>query len=440
VWARQAAGNKRNYITCWFEDASQNTLLGSNSPTGWPAAGTYHYWGVVNSVFPSTWTKYEISIGGANVTQIPPGAVTVRIGLLALRAAGVTSPTSSSLYLAEYSIREGDPRATNDTYTEGQVTNIASPGGGIYGFNGNITGCLHIELPANVTTMISFEVDIYNYVTNKSVTYRITGHTSGVRWYSYSASNPYGALYHKVRFGRNLANTRWAVQIGDTNSSWSYPQLRVRNVTVGYANYDAKLWSSNWVVNMYTSNIVDGNGAATLVQEIADTRGNANWQLVGGTGVPADNADVTSANNALGIANQGALATQNSVTVSQVPASTLNTNVTTYTLDRSPTAVWSALSSDAQVSGPTAPYDVTIQWRDGSGTSLGTTVIRMSYSASGTSISTTSHTQQSNGASASVGLNSTNTSSRKVTTVTKNSVTVTLESSVINGISWTFSK
>ena len=440
VWARQAAGNKRNYITCWFEDASQNTLLGSNSPTGWPAAGTYHYWGVVNSVFPSTWTKYEISIGGANVTQIPPGAVTVRIGLLALRATGVTSPTSSSLYLAEYSIREGDPRATNDTYTEGQVTNIASPGGGIYGFNGNITGCLHIELPANVTTMISFEVDIYNYVTNKSVTYRITGHTSGVRWYEYSASNPYGALYHKVRFGRNLANTRWAVQIGDTNSSWSYPQLRVRNVTVGYANYDAKLWSSNWVVNMYTSNIVDGNGAATLVQEIADTRGNANWQLVGGTGVPADNADVTSANNALGIANQGALATQNSVTVSQVPASTLNTNVTTYTLDRSPTAVWSALSSDAQVSGPTAPYDVTIQWRDGSGTSLGTTVIRMSYSASGTSISTTSHTQQSNGASASVSLNSTNTSSRKVTTVTKNSVTVTLESSVINGISWTFSK
>ena len=442
VWARQLAGNKRNYISCWFQNSVGTRLSGSSYSTGWPAAGTYHYWGVANDVFPSAWTKYEISIGGPNRAQIPATATTVRLGMLALRSTGVTSPTASSLQLAEYSIREGNPKAMAESYTVGGVTTIAAPRDGTYSNNGNATGAVVISLPYNVSTMIRFEVDIYNYVTNESITYRIGGHTAGNpgKWYNVSASNPYGNLYHKVRFGRNPSNTGYAVQIGETNTSWAYPQIRVRNVTVGYANFEAKYWSERWFVTLETSNILDGNGTTTDVVEIADTRGNANWQFVGGTGVPADYADVTSANTAAGITGQGTLATQNSVTVSQVPASTLNSNVTTYTLDRSPTAVWSALSSDSQVSGPTAPYDVTIQWRDGSGTSLSTTVIRMSYSASGTSISTTAHTTQSNGASATVSLNSTNTSSRKVTTVTKNSVTVTLESSVINGISWTFSK
>lgn len=117
-----------------------------------------------------------------------------------------------------------------------------------------------------------------------------------------------------------------------------------------------------------------------------------------------------------------------------------NTNVTTYTVDKAATATWSALGSATQITGPPAPYNVTITWRDGSGTSLGTTVIRMSYTSSGTSISTTSHTTQSNSASATVSLNATNTAALKVTTVTLNSVVVTVTSSVVNGISWSFSK
>jgi hypothetical protein len=703
LWARQPSGNKKNYVTCWFENASGARLDGSTYPTGWPSVGTYHYWGVINQAFPTGWTKYEISIGGDNKPQIPSAAVTVRIGMLALRATDVTSPTASILDLAEYSIREGNPRATADNVTAGGITTIASPRGANYSNNGNTQGAIWVTLPYSATTMIKFEVDIYNYVSNESVTYRIGGHTSGNRWYNVSASNPHGTLYHKVRFGRDNSNTVYVVQIGETTTSWAYPQVRVRNVTLGYANYDAKYWSEGWSVTLESTDVTDDAQGSTNVKSVADTRGNANWQLVGGTGVPADYADVTANNTAAGIASQGAfatlntvnlattsnggvsgilpvanseadvtadntaaaitgqgsLATQSSVSKDQVPqesrgnlmdlsnwqggassttpsgftkygqstqsamhvsdgpkghrqtmwycisngsnssnggfsaspeinidntktyrvmvpiqmwnsvtsmtgsmylgvkpnsvtnvngtvlqnnpylvynnrsdfvnerwylfvgyifpynttgwthdgsghydmvtgkklaadynqnycwanvtsfnirsfmayssssddraliaapmihlvdgseppiasflgdAAYKNTLVTTAETDKAPSATWSALVSSSQVTGPVAPYDVTITWRDGQSTSLGTTVIRMDYTGSGTSFTSVDHTTQSNSAGASVSLNSTDTATRNVSTVTLNGKTVVLDSNVVNGISWSFSK
>ena len=80
-------------------------------------------------------------------------------------------------------------------------------------------------------------------------------------------------------------------------------------------------------------------------------------------------------------------------------------------------------------------YDVTITWRDGNQSSLGTTVIRVSRGTTSLNAAST----QSNSAGASVSLGSAASSgSTQTTTVTKNSVVVKVTGFIINGSNWSF--
>ena len=122
-----------------------------------------------------------------------------------------------------------------------------------------------------------------------------------------------------------------------------------------------------------------------------------------------------------------------------------NSQVTTFETDKSPTVVWTAFTSDSQVSGPPAPYDCTVTWRDGTGTSLGITRIRMNYTAASPTFESVNHAYPTNAstdntANATVSFNTTDTTTRNVSTATLNGVTVTFESDVVNGISWSFNK
>jgi len=122
-----------------------------------------------------------------------------------------------------------------------------------------------------------------------------------------------------------------------------------------------------------------------------------------------------------------------------------NTNVTTFETDKSPTVSWATFNTDTQISGPPGPYDCTITWRNGAGTSLGITRIRMNYSAASPDFESVDHAYPTNAATdntanATVSFNTVNSALRNTSTATLNGITVTLDSTVVNGISWNFSK
>ena len=113
---------------------------------------------------------------------------------------------------------------------------------------------------------------------------------------------------------------------------------------------------------------------------------------------------------------------------------TIRNGVTTYVVDKGTSIIWTNISG--QMSPNDTTYDWTITWRNGSGTSLGATVIRTALNGT-TALSGMS--TQSDGASATINLGgATSAGSTQTTTVTVNSVTVSLTAKIIDGSGWGF--
>jgi hypothetical protein len=113
-----------------------------------------------------------------------------------------------------------------------------------------------------------------------------------------------------------------------------------------------------------------------------------------------------------------------------------NANVTTYEVNYAGfSGAWTNISG--QIDPPAASFAITITWRNGAGTSLGTTVVTVSRNSNSTALlaatvaSGGAHDSISLGAAASSGVIQT-------TTVTKNSVPVVLTASLLDGSGWGF--
>jgi len=160
---------------------------------------------------------------------------------------------------------------------------------------------------------------------------------------------------------------------------------------------------------------------------------NSTATILGSTHTGAVSGNVT------GTVNNVAVATVTSgaalgASSNQDSTATIRNGVTTYAIDKAAVIIWSNLNGNMTPNDTT--WDWTITWRNGSGTSLGTTVIRTSLNGT-TALSGMS--TQSNGASATVNLGgATSSGSFQTTTVTKNSVAVTLSAKIIDGSGWDF--
>lgn len=113
------------------------------------------------------------------------------------------------------------------------------------------TGCIAVTLPATIgNTMVSMWIDVYNYLKNTSFSVHCGGYTySNSTWENHPFAMVYGAS-HRVRLGHN--GTNFVVYIGETDSSWSYPQVTVRDVMLGYSQTYAN-WYKDWTISFVTS-------------------------------------------------------------------------------------------------------------------------------------------------------------------------------------------
>ena len=152
--------------------------------------------------------------------------------------------------------------ATNGTLTTsgvGKDNYIAYPKDGYYSSQKvSETGYLCITLPQSWTdTMIKFDVGIFNYLSNTSVTYTISGYmySPSQRWFNvsaYAVGHYQGDLSNlPVIFGHN--ETKCVVYIGTATTTWSYPKISISNITLGWSNTTIDKWSTGWGFSFTTS-------------------------------------------------------------------------------------------------------------------------------------------------------------------------------------------
>jgi len=141
-----------------------------------------------------------------------------------------------------------------------------------------VTGALSIQLPtslyASSSDMLSFWVDIYDYATNESLSVYVSGYVynSSGNWVSCSAAilTSNANKDFTVRFCHD--GTRHVVCIGETNSTWDYPQVTVRDFQAGFtaaANNSDDGWAITFlttlptVMQTATGNLVVAKSATT---------------------------------------------------------------------------------------------------------------------------------------------------------------------------------
>ena len=132
---------------------------------------------------------------------------------------------------------------------------LFAPGGASYvTSNSSVTGAIRIKLPAyRNNTMMRMTVKIYQYNSNKSYTVDLGGYNyQAGGWYNTFANVTGGDGGNlTVRFGNDGSNN--IIWIGETNSSWSYPQVYVTDFQGGYSGYSLSAWASNWNISFTTA-------------------------------------------------------------------------------------------------------------------------------------------------------------------------------------------
>lgn len=140
---------------------------------------------------------------------------------------------------------------------------IAYTADGHYEGSGTVTGYIKIKIPKTKSaTMLSFDVDIYNYSGDTSTRYHIAGYNYvDASWNNTTAyciaplSNAKANL--TVRFLSN-GDDEMYVTIGETDTSWSYPKVNVHNIVMGHSGNSLDNWASGWTITITNAAFTSG--------------------------------------------------------------------------------------------------------------------------------------------------------------------------------------
>jgi hypothetical protein len=172
--------------------------------------------------------------------------------------AGGNTFTGTQTFNTPIAITSGGTGTTTGTLSDVSYNKIVNPAGGGYNTTVNIhTGAIRVILPVGWSShMHKFNVSVFDYNTGKSFDVVIAGYNwaGGSVWVNPSAyvtGNQLNNLNYTVRFGYT-AGGRACVYIGETNSTWNYPQVAINNVLVGFST-SSSAWLSGWTVDFVTA-------------------------------------------------------------------------------------------------------------------------------------------------------------------------------------------
>jgi hypothetical protein len=183
--------------------------------------------------------------------------------------------------------------------------------------------------------------------------------------------------------------------------------------------------------------MVTGADAAAVKTTIAlqNVNNTSDATVLAATHTGAVSGDVTGKVNNIAVATVTAGAASGA-TANQDSTATIRNGVTTYEIDYAGfSGSWTNISG--QIEPAAVSFALTITWRNGSGTSLGTSVVTVARNSGGTAL--IAATVAGSGAHDSISLGSAaNSGVIQVTTVTKNSVPVKLTAMITDGSGWGF--
>ena len=268
--------NGAGYVT-----SSGNTIIGTDTDINTSGATVIDQLnmtdGVIQSHSTRTMTLANLGYTGAtnanyitNNNQLTNGAGYITNSTASLNASKITAGTIAEARLptqSKYLRSDANDTLSSTLKVTGSIIHeynsaggyIARPKGAQYQTTaGNITGAIKIKLPTHGTAdMLSFWVDIFDYSSGESVTLWIAGYlyqtTGNNEWTNETAlifTEQTSKTPENVRFGADGSNN--CVWIGETNDTWSYPQVIVRDFQAGYtADIDA--YDDNWEISFVTS-------------------------------------------------------------------------------------------------------------------------------------------------------------------------------------------
>lgn len=163
---------------------------------------------------------------------------------------GTTSPASK--------LHVNGTVSADAAFADSGAYRILKPNGGVAtSGSGSVTGAIKITYPVGFTyTMHRVKVNVYEYTTNESFTIYFGGYNYAVdqNWYNefaYILSNSGIDRNFTVRFGYD--GSKMVVYIGELNSTWSYPQVFIEEVELGYGGMSDTWRDGAWEISYETS-------------------------------------------------------------------------------------------------------------------------------------------------------------------------------------------
>jgi hypothetical protein len=133
---------------------------------------------------------------------------------------------------------------------------LTSPDGASYVTStSSVTGAIKITLPQyRSSTMMRMTIKIYQYTTDQSYTIELGGYNyaSGGWNNTFATVTSTSGASLNIRFGYDGTPNN-CIWIGETSSTWSYPQVFVTDFQAGYSNYTTDQWDNGWNISFVTA-------------------------------------------------------------------------------------------------------------------------------------------------------------------------------------------
>ena len=241
------------------------TLVGNQS-SGWNDKGIIF----TNGSRIGEDTAKTLGIYGGGKIVIRPNSSTSNSGDgVEITSDGLIPTNNNSETLGDSSHKWSNVYATNSIISGGLGKDkiyVISPEGGTYGETSakTVTGALCITLPQlNSSTMVQFDINIFNYNTSENIIYHVHGYTdaswTGTSVYSDGINGTHSNL--KVIFSDN--GSKKIITIGELNTTWSYPKVVITNVICGHKNYTFDKWGTGWNISFITEMPTASNTTVT---------------------------------------------------------------------------------------------------------------------------------------------------------------------------------
>ena len=182
--------------------------------------------------------------------------------------------------------------ATDYTINDsGTPFRLVKPRGGTYTTGASTqTGAIRITYPVGLTnTMHHVKARVYEYSTNRSFTIHFGGYnyqpdSSWYNTFAYVEGDAATDINPNVRFGYN--GSRMVVYIGELASSWTYPQVFIDEVGLGFGGQSTAWATEAWSIGFETSAFASATATITNTKSHVFARSGANaYYSTGNVGI-----------------------------------------------------------------------------------------------------------------------------------------------------------